>query len=454
MRRWTDTIFALLVALCATRTVVAQIEKHAQTYDLTLENCLALAFRQNPEIQQQRAEVERAAGANLVSRSRALPQLAAQVDAGLRGGPLYPPSGPFGIITAQFSQPLLDVEIPATLRRGTLEVILMQQNLHRVATERLHETRVAFLRALYLRDLIALHEEIDKRLQANVDSERQRLDVGMGSEAALTWAKIQKLNLARKLTDLRGEYFTTVTRIAELCGRDPSERTEGLQPLRLPKPVGLLPYEPVKPDWPQESAYALQHRADLELLQALVDATAADKQTVQADYFPSVSLTASALLIPQNLLVHKKTAIVAGQDIRSTEAREGVALSWRVIDNGQVTGVSHRLEAMRQAYEIVLHKLEQSIPRELAAIAGSLQYADARHEALIQSAAAAEENLKLIETQVALGQATQLDFLKAQGNLLSVRAGIADAAYSHETARAELDRVTGRYLQYHDENAR
>jgi len=64
----------------------------------------------------------------------------------------------------------------------------------------------------------------------------------------------------------------------------------------------------------------------------------------------------------------------------------------------------------------------------------------------------AEENLKLIETQVGLGQATQLDFLNAQSNLLSVRAGLEDATYTHELARAELDRVTGRYLQFHFED--
>ena len=49
---------------------------------------------------------------------------------------------------------------------------------------------------------------------------------------------------------------------------------------------------------------------------------------------------------------------------------------------------------------------------------------------------------------MSLGEATQFDFLKAQSNLLSVRDGIADATFNHEAARADLDRATGRYLQY------
>lgn len=457
-------MFTLLVVLCATQTAVAQIETQAQTYDLTLEDCLALAFRQNPDIRQQRAEVESAMGTKVFYRARALPQLAAQAPIGFRTGSLYEPNTvgsnaapmtlqPYGIVTAQSSQPLIDVGIPPTLRRATLEVILAQQNLLRVVTEQLRETRVAFLQALYFRDLVAVHEEIDKRLQANVLSEQQRLDVGMGNEAALKSAKIQQLSLELDLAYWRGAYFTAVTRIAELCGRDASETADGTRQLRLPKPVGALPYEPGTVDLAQETAYALQHRADLKLLQALADAAAAEKQMVQAGYFPLVSLTASTLLIPQNLLVHKDTAIVAGQDTRTTELRAGVTLTWRVIDNGQIIGVSHRIEAIRQGYEITLHKLEQSIPRELATIEGALRSADARHAALTKSAEAAEENLRLIETRIALGQATQLDFLKAQNNLLSVRAGLVDTAQSQAIARADLDRATGRYLQFHDEAA-
>ena len=453
-RGLSGALSALLLAFCVAQTAVAQIETEAQTYDLTLEDCLGGTFNYNPDIRRDRTEVERAAGDKLVFRSRVLPQLAAQVLGGARFGSLYSPEGPFSTLTAQFSQPLIDVGIPPTLRRGRLEVVVAQQNLNREVTERLHEARVTFLRALYFRDLVALYEEIDERLQANVDSEQQRFDVGTGSEVALKWAVIQKLNLARVLADARGEYFSAVTRLAELCGREMRETTESLRPLRLPKPVGPLQYTSVKLDLPQATAYARQHRADLKLLQALVDATAADKQTVRAGYFPFVSLTGSMLFIPENVLLSKQTGIVPGQDTRSTEYRAGVAFSWRVIDNGQVTGASRRIEAIRQGYEIALHQLEQNVPRELATIEGALQNADARRGALLKSAEAAEENLQLIEALLSLGEATQLDFLKAQGNLLSVRAGVVDATYAHELARAELDRATGRYLEYRTEDTR
>jgi len=463
--------FVLLFVLCLAKTVIAQIDKPAQTYDFTMEDCLASALTRNPEIEQLRADVERAAGTRLVYRSRALPQLATQLSVGGRGGDLYiPPQvkailtnsatrlvtnnapviGPalYSLVTAQFSQPLFDAGVPPSLRRGRLEVILAQQNLNRAVTDRLHESRLIFLQALYLRDQIVVHEELDKHLQANVQSEQQRYDVGAANEAELKAAKIQQLNLELNLANLRADGFATVTRLAEVCGRDPSQHTNGASRLWLPKPVGTLRYEPVKMDLAQESAYALQHRADLKLLQALIDATTADKQTVQGAYLPTISLVASGLFFPQSALVSKQTDIVPGQDTRTSQLEAGVAMSWRIIDNGQVTGASRQLAATQQAYEITLRKLEQNVPRELATVEGALQSADERHEAFLKAAEAAEENLRLIEAQVTLGQATQFDFLKAQTNLLSVREGIADATHSHEVARAELDHVTGRYLEY------
>ncbi|HTS17808.1 MAG TPA: TolC family protein [Verrucomicrobiae bacterium] len=474
MRRWCCVVGSILLVAGTTSSVVGQLEQQTPTHDLTLDDCLAQAFRRSPEIQQLQKEVDRAAGTQIVDRSRALPQLNGSLTAGLRGGNLY--NGPdtrkdpdtgvistnrsrefnptlFSAVSAQFSQPLIDLGIPSSLRRGRLEIVIAQQNLNREVTDRLYDARVAFLRALYLRDLIRIHEEIARQLDANVTSEQQRLDAGTGTKQAVASANVQKLNLALTLSNLRGEYVTTLTRIDDLCGLNLKDDTGNPGQLWFPKPVGDMEYAPVTVDLSRESAYALAHRADLKLLDALVDATAADKQSTEAGYFPVISLIGSALFIPENYLLTRQTQIVVGQQTESSEGRVGVALSWQVIDNGQITGASHQLEAIRQEYVIDRRKLQQDIPRELVAVKNALQTAEARHDALAKSATAAEENLKLIEAQIRLGQATQLDFLKAQTDLLSVRAGVADATYVHEVARANLDRVMGRYLQFHSENA-
>ncbi len=437
-------VYLIWVLLLASGAAVAEIE--IQSYDLTLAECLAQTFRNNPNIQIRRADIERAVGFKLVISSRLLPQLSTQLQAGNRDGALYKPGGEFSALTAQFSQPLIDVGIPPAIRRGQLEVALAGQRLNREITERLHEARSMFVYAFYVRDLLALHSEIQKHLQANVTSAQQRLDVGFGTQAAVAQAQVQMLNLARELAALSNQYFTITTRLSELTGNNFDTPTNHVV---LPRPVGTLIYQPVKMDLPSEITYALAHRADVGFLRTLVAAAAADEQIVTADFFPQLTLVASMLFIPENIMLSKQTQLVSGQSTLATEKRGGVGLTWRVIDNGQIIGARRRLDAVRQEYTLALHKLEAAVPRELATIAGALQTAGARHAAFVKSAAAAAENLQLIEARLALGQATQLDFLNAQSDLLGVRAGLVNAIAAHAVAVADLDRVTGRYLEFH-----
>jgi outer membrane protein TolC len=220
--------------------------------------------------------------------------------------------------------------------------------------------------------------------------------------------------------------------------------------LRLPLPAGVLRYEPLQFDRDQESERALKQRSDLLLLRQVVEAAGEEKRLIQAGYFPFITLTSSTLFIPENVLLSRQADVVPGRETRASEYRAGAVLSWRVVDNGQVTGASQRTESTRQLYQIILRKLEENVPRELARVAEAAENADARLAALTKAGAAAEDNLKLVETKVVLGEATQLDFLNAQQNLLLVRAGVLQATYDHENARAQLNRVTGAYIDFAD----
>jgi outer membrane protein len=440
--------FISLLTLAVSGATLAANEPESEPYSVALPQCFEEALARNPAIQQQRTEVERAAGTKLVFTSRALPRLSAQVRAGDREGSLYGAGGIFSILTAAFAQPLVDTGIPASLRRGKLEVLIAEQNLNLTVINELHALRQAYLRALLSRDLLDLHEQIEKRLEANHESQRELLDAGAGTRQAVMQAEIQVLNLKPSLAAYRQQYFDARTQLAERMGRAMSNPTGSAGALRLPLPTGDLDYAPVAFDAERESARALQRRSDLVLLRRVVEATGEEKRMIQAGYFPFITLTASTLFIPENVLLSKQTDVVAGRETRASEARAGATLSWRVVDNGRVTGASRRTESVREGYRIALRKLEANVPRELAGVAQALENADARLAGLNKAVAESEENLKLVETQVILGEATQLDFLNAQRNLLLVRAGVLQALYDHESARAELDRATGAYLEF------
>jgi outer membrane protein TolC len=422
----------------------------AEHNPVTLAECYAQTLEQNIDIQRRRAGIEQAAGIKTVFTARALPRASMSGLGGYSGGTLYGPGGPFAAIQTDLSQPLFDMGMPASLRRGKVEVIIAQQMLNRTATAQLHATRLAFLRALASRRFFELHQKIETHLQANVLGAQQRFEVGTASRQQVRQAEIQLLNLKPILARAQRDYVNAVTELDECRGTKASAKG----PLQLPEPTGNLEYALLKFDLEKEVAQTLQKRPDLTLLREMIKATADEKRMAQAGYYPFVALTVFSQYFPDVGVFGVRPEIVSGQDPRQSETRYGAAMTWQVIDTGKIRGAVSQVESGRQAMEITLRRLEENVPRELRVLARTLETIDAQLAALKQSVTEAEEMLKLVEARVKLGEATQLDFLNAQTNLLSTQRGILLAVVENETARAEFDRATGRYLEFTDRPAK
>ena len=118
---------------------------------ITLDAALATTLEKNPAIVEAKIALEQAAGRRLVLRSIGLPDLRIQGLAGVQGGKRAgePETQPFAFARGFFTQPLFDAAIPASRRRGDIEVLLAQQRLNVAVVEQLHATRIAFYTALF-----------------------------------------------------------------------------------------------------------------------------------------------------------------------------------------------------------------------------------------------------------------------------------------------------------------
>ncbi len=411
---------------------------------VTLAECYTQTLARNPDICKARLDIERAAGAKLVFTARALPRVNMQTSAGYAGGALYDTGGPFLLMRPDLGQPLFDAGIPASLRRGNVEVAIAQQTLNRTVAEQLHGTRMAYLRALLGRRLQEVQRQIESHLQANLRGAQQQLNVGRAGRQAVQQAEIQLLNLKPAITRTRRAYLNAVTDLAERTGQPLAPQGR----LQLPEPAGNLEYAALPLDLEKEAARTVERRPDLALLREMIKAADEERRMAKAGYFPFVSLATLSQYVPKDEIYVKRPEITPGQDARTTETRFGVTFTWQVIDTGRVTGAKRQIESARQTLEVTLRRLEENVPRELAVLAHTLETVAAKFGGLKQSLAEAEELLKLVETRVGLGEATQLDFLNAQSNLLSTQAGILQTVFENETARAEFDRITGRYLEF------
>ncbi|HEX4665818.1 MAG TPA: TolC family protein, partial [Chthoniobacterales bacterium] len=217
----------------------------------------------------------------------------------------------------------------------------------------------------------------------------------------------------------------------------------------LPSPEGTLTFQNIDFHWQDEIERARRDRVDLKLARLLVRAAGEDRRIVAAGYYPAIGAFVAGDAIPVTGIYRDSGGSPQATDnTLANEVAAGVSYSWRVIDNGKVGGAVAEQRAAREANELELQKLEESVPRELAQLQNTLQAIGARYRSLVAAVGVAESNVRSVEENRAQGLASMLDFRSAESSLLVTRRGLLSAIYEQKVALAEWDRATGRYFQF------
>jgi outer membrane protein TolC len=416
------------------------------TRAVTLETILQTALERNPAIQEAKSDLEKAAGQRLVFRSVAWPDAELGVPAGVQAGHRAGESGVkgFGVGRGVLTQTLFNGGLPASMRRGDIEVLIAQQQLNVAVVDQLHAARLAFYAALYNRSLESIRREQQQRLQDNVTTQRTRYEAGLAAKSALTSATVQASELETQIESAHRAYLDAQLQLALAMAVDPGKAS-------LPEPEGELQSIPMRVDLDSETAAALQRRADLKLARLFVRAANEDQRIIAADYYPIVTGSLPGEYVPVTG-IHREGSTSKTQDFIGSEIREKAVYTWRVIDNGKVGGAVLKARSAREINELTCRKLEVNIPRELSRIANDLKTTEVREKSLSSAAAAAEESARAVQENLASGLASPLEYRVTQNFFLETKSGLLEAIYQHNLAVDEWDRATGRYFQFSDGN--
>ena len=411
---------------------------------VTLQEVLSTTLERNPEILEAKAGLEQAAGQRLVFRSIVWPDLDANVPAGVQYGHRAGENGVkgFAVGRGNLQQTLVNMAVPPSLRRGDIEVLIAEQQLNVAVVQQLHAARLAFYAALYNRSLESIRDEQLQKLQANVATQKNRLQAGLADRGAFTSATILANELVPQMEGAQRAYRQAQLSLATVMGIDPAGSS-------LPEPQGELKFAPVKLDVSAETAAALERRVDLKLARLFVRAANEDQRIIAADYYPRVDGSIHGEYVPVSG-IHRQDSTSKTQDFIGSEVREKAAYTWRVIDNGKVGGAVLRAQAAREQNELTCRKLEGDVTRELPRIANNIEAIAAREQSLASATAAAEESAQTVKENVASGLVSPFEYRVTQNGYLRTKSGLLDAIYQHNVALAEWDRATGRYFQYFD----
>jgi outer membrane protein TolC len=439
MKPLQNALATILVGFCA-----------ANAHAITLDAALARTLEKNPEIAQARIALEQAAGRRLVFRSTALPDFKIQGVAGVQGGKRAdePTIRPFAFARGFFTQPLFDAAVPASWRRGDIEVLIAQQRLNVAIVDQLHTTRVAFYTALYNDALRALGEAQRQRLAQNVSTQAERYRAGQTNRAAMMSAQLLERELEPRIQEVQRGYEGALLTLATAMGEDQQASPTAV------RPDGQLQFAAVNYDVASETSSALARRADLQLARLLVRAATEDQRIIQAQYYPSLDATMSGTGIPTTVRTANGGSARSSDDILSSEATAGVAFTWRVIDNGSIGGQVVRQRAIREMNELSLRQLEANVSLDLKRISNNFRAIDGRWKSLSAAVSGAEQNVNVVQRTLTEGLSSQLEFRTAESSFLETKGALLSTAYQQNIALAEWDRATGRYFQFSEDTGR
>jgi outer membrane protein TolC len=419
---------------------------------MTLDALLQTTIEKNPEIQKARSDLEAAAGRRLVFRSVGLPDALIGVVLGDEGGHRagQKSNQPFGFGYGALRQPFFDLAVPASFRRGDVEVLIAQQQLNVAVVEQLHATRVAFYTALYNRSLKGVRIQQREHLEQNIISQRDRYQSGLVDRSVFVGAQVQTRELDPRIEAAQRAYDGAILQLAAATGGNLGPNAHLLDP------EGDITYTPLDLNLETETKEALENRPDLKLARLMVRAANEDQRIIEAAYYPVVTAVVDGEYIPVTTVRRTQGSGSAqrSNDIVSSEIRAGGAYTWRVVDNGKTYGAVVRQESARKVNEILLHQLERDVPREMLRIRQELDAVAAKREPLIRASSAAEENALTVQQNLVGGVVSQYEFRLSENALLDVKSQLLTLAYQQKLTLADWDRATGRYFQFSEDSSR
>jgi outer membrane protein len=405
----------------------------------TVEEAVALAQKQNPDIAVARKRLEAARGGLITARSGYLPSV---VSSGIYRKRKQQEAT--SLRSNDYNASVRVVENLYTAGAVKSETAIARLNVQKQeaeldsAVERVTmEVRVAFYELLMNRAKVEVQQQALDVLSEELKTQQQRLNVGTVGVLNVRRAEVALANQQPELINAQTQVRLSYLRLGELLGID-SRTSNGEAPFKI---VGRLQYEPRHPDLHECLARAVVQRP--EIISRKIDIAIEENQ---------LALDRSALRPQVQVFsgyeVYNERDPSLGRELNHGYVL-GVNASWNIFDGFATKGRVAATSARRAAAVQALEATKLSIESEVRGVFLDLEQSDRVLQAETKNVQTADESLQLAKGNLATGLGTQLDVLQAAADVTRTRSTRLAAIYLHNAALARLNRACGE-----DETAR
>jgi len=474
MMKKNATLAAALLAAGALAFAGTSVPAYRTTRDITLDDAVQIAVRQNPGILTAEEEIRRTRGVVLEVTAQALPQITLtsdfqQVDKKLLtsggggsstsssssgGASTSGTSGSGGTTTtvgsstgsASGANPMTqswNVSVTASqliysggqvaaaihIARYTQDATLY--SLRDVVDTTIADVRSQFYAVLLDRAIINVQEENIRLLESQLKDQQNRFDAGTVPRFNVLQAEVALANARPQLIQARNDYNVAELNLARTLGINKDTFIGSMPPIN---PVGILTTDEHPESLPQAIELARERRPFLKEQREQILIQVENIKVALAGYQPRLQVD-------------------AGYEVRNNSASKslekvingwfyGIDGTWDIFDGGATYGRTKQAKAQlaeaKVNYDDAVRQVDVEVEQALDQVRESQDTIVSQQKAIQE----AQEALRLAQERLAAGAGVQLDVLSAQVALTQARTTLVQAQYNYNIAMAQFDRVT------------
>ena len=423
-------ILALLVTVAAA-AVFASARAEPPSYGI--EQGVALADSQNPEIIIARKKLEAARGGLIEARAGYLPSVISSGFADKRQTQAQSTLRPEDYDASIRALQNLYTGGAVSNQFAIAQLLIEKQEceLREVRNKVAMDVRVAFYDLLLNRSKVHVRENSVRVLDEELKTQEERLRAGIVGNLNVQRAQVALSNEQPELANAKTQLTNSYLRLGELFGID--YRSNPGQPQF--EVTGQLQYAALYPDLNECLARADSKRSEIRARQ--IDVEIEDRQ-----YEVDRSELRPHLQAFSGYEIYSERDPAAGPEFNHGYV-VGVSGTWHIFDGFATKGRMQATRARRDAAVAALEATRRSVASEVRSAFLDLEQGENVLQTETKSVQTADESLEIAKTNLSAGLGTQLDILQAAADVTRTRTTRLSAIYLHNVALARLARACG-----------
>ncbi|MFQ6081807.1 MAG: TolC family protein [Candidatus Aminicenantia bacterium] len=439
-----------IVLLLAIFSLLSSTSVAQEKLNLTLEQSIDLALKQNPYYLASRERVEAAKAELTEARSGFFPKLE------LRGAhtvkeklfelemPSFIPGQPPQKVaidftkdyqfSLNFTQPLFTSgKLLFAYKQAKYNLQLNQEVRRQREQETIFEVKRTFYASLLAQEFIKVSQEAVTLAEKHLNNVRNLYEVGMASKFDLLRAEVQLANLKPQLIKAKNNLKSAELGFKILLGLELTQTIE-LE--------GKLIYKPFEPDLEECLKIALRNRPELVQMEYQEKIGEQMLKLAKVYNLPSVALTGNYNVWGDELSFNREK----WQDYYTINLVLTIPLFSGFLTSAKIGQSKAMLNEIQWGRKGLIERIKLEVQQAILNIKEAKETLESQEKNVEQ----AQESVRIAELNYSEGLATSLDVSAAQVALTQAKTNYSQALFDYAVALAQLEKAIGTRIQMAD----